>query len=651
MLINEFTEVLSNALEGDQSALETWSTYLEKNLLNEEEVKIALEMINSALTLGPNQHGYGLALRADMYREGQGSRVNYKEAIKLYEKSYNKYNNPHGRTCRAHMHRLALGGETDYQAACWHYDIAIKQGNCQAMFYRAVMLERGMGSSQNYEKALSLYTYLAQLGYTKAILRQVHSISAGKGCQANVLAAIALCEQLILNDKTGEAHNILASFFCKYNAQKSIELCEQAIKLGNTDAMINLGPLYLSNGRTSEADFTKVIELCYQSYITVPSDHAFEAIYEIHKLIPKEGDHSKFEKPRKLLWGKFALMLVIHYGLSKEEKFFIAAKNVLSSLPNLIVLTNEEIVHRINTIPNNFKIDATITQTLIDFSVTHYKKAVKECSEENDSEKLLSPIYREIEASLSNRTEEHRNTERLIDLVSICDPEYQLTASKNLRVKVWLHNGESEDAVQFYIDELNDTTPFTSDELHLLATGMLNQLEIFPLVERNRRFELAGELYHQAYSKSKDESSYRYFINLLHNKEFVLKSEKEKYSWTLFDPQNETKEVFKVKNDFLTELKQKKLAISNFTNYIKELNSQTSSFFASKEKIINKTLAKEILSQLKLHVPLLEIVESPQYSDRIHKNHSFSVLISTTLSDKEINKNNCNLGNRASIVF
>jgi len=113
----------------------------------------------------------------------------------------------------ANMYHKGEGTEKDEGKALQYYDIASELGDYAAKFMLATILSsRDDASAANVEKAIKLYTELANLGHPMAAFNLGTFYFSGKGVQQDV--------------------------------QSAIKLFEQAAALGVEEALVNLGNIY-----------------------------------------------------------------------------------------------------------------------------------------------------------------------------------------------------------------------------------------------------------------------------------------------------------------------------------------------------------------------------------------------------------------------
>lgn len=109
-----------------------------------------------------------------MYKEGQGTKVDYIKAVELFEKA-----DKNGYTLakdyiielQFKLGEMFYYGESvvkSYTAAFKWYSKAANQGHAEAEYSLGFMYRNGEGVAQNYSQALKWYTRAAKQGYIRA---------------------------------------------------------------------------------------------------------------------------------------------------------------------------------------------------------------------------------------------------------------------------------------------------------------------------------------------------------------------------------------------------------------------------------------------------------------------------------------------------
>lgn len=132
MIEINFRELLNSVLMGESNALWQWDDFIRKGLFTTEHIEKTLVLVNqiSSNTKHP-QLQHALFLRATMHRKGQGGRVDYPEAIRLYDMAI-ALSNPAAMSGRGFMHENGLGGTVNYPEAIRLYKQAIVFGHKHA---------------------------------------------------------------------------------------------------------------------------------------------------------------------------------------------------------------------------------------------------------------------------------------------------------------------------------------------------------------------------------------------------------------------------------------------------------------------------------------------------------------------------------------
>lgn len=140
-----FEKLLENALNGQSRALALWSQYQFTGIFQAKDNEKALKAIEEILSQAEHpQRGSALSLRAFMHHHGQGTKVNYSEAIRLYQEAV-QLGNSTAMNNLAYMYQRGQGVEVDYDKAIKLYQAAIELNNTAAMDNLAYMYINGQG--------------------------------------------------------------------------------------------------------------------------------------------------------------------------------------------------------------------------------------------------------------------------------------------------------------------------------------------------------------------------------------------------------------------------------------------------------------------------------------------------------------------------
>ena len=164
MPIPNFSNLLNDALNGDDNALVQWAEHTKKADFNADEITLATEKIDTCLRQDNAPKSFAFYLKGLWCQFGIDTEKNYLEAIRLFEEAI-KQGNAYAMNHRAYMHMHGLGGDKNYPEAIRLFEEAIKQGHAAAMSNRACMHEQGLGGERNYPEAIRLYEKARELGY------------------------------------------------------------------------------------------------------------------------------------------------------------------------------------------------------------------------------------------------------------------------------------------------------------------------------------------------------------------------------------------------------------------------------------------------------------------------------------------------------
>ncbi|STX55773.1 TPR repeat protein, SEL1 subfamily [Legionella beliardensis] len=238
----------------------------------------AADSYEQAIKINPN-HAFAINNRAQMYRSGQGSPVNFSKAIELFDKAI-ELGSIAALSNRASMYQLGHGGPVDFQKAIEFFDKAIALGDTYAMMNRAQMYQRGQGGEVDLSKAIELYEKAIVLGDTSAIF-PLACLYRSEG--TNVTRAIELLDMAI---NLGDTNALLVRAYMYESGQgsavdfsKAIELYEKARTLGNTSAAFMLACIY-QLGQHGEPNLAQAIYL-YEQAIRGNSNDALRNLNDI----------------------------------------------------------------------------------------------------------------------------------------------------------------------------------------------------------------------------------------------------------------------------------------------------------------------------------------------------------------------------------
>ena len=214
-------------------------------------------------------------LRALMYQYGQGSNIDYSNAILLYEQAIT-VNHVYAMNNRAIMHQNGQGGNVDYPAAITLYEQAIALDNADAMNNRANMHQYGQGGNVDYSAAITLYEQAIALDNADAMNNRANMHRYGQGRDIDYPAAIALYNQAITLNNTSAMNNRASMH--RYgqggdvNYSAAITLYERAMAQNNAEAMTDRGYMH-QHGQGGNVDYSAAIAL-YERAITLKNTYA-----------------------------------------------------------------------------------------------------------------------------------------------------------------------------------------------------------------------------------------------------------------------------------------------------------------------------------------------------------------------------------------
>lgn len=144
------------------------------------------------------------------------------------------------------------------------YSAAAALGNFTAKLKLADCLQRGHGTTVNYERAAALYSALAGTGNAEASLKYAICLHYGYGIQKDENSAFKLISDIIKKTPSAEAYYYCGMFYLSENKNnnpsKAADNFECAIRLGDKRGELELGKLHYS-GALFRANYSKAFEL------------------------------------------------------------------------------------------------------------------------------------------------------------------------------------------------------------------------------------------------------------------------------------------------------------------------------------------------------------------------------------------------------
>ncbi len=216
-----------------------------------------------------------------MHRLGHGTENNkpdYSQAISLFDVAIEQ-GNTDAMVERAEMYCIGQGTELNrpnYTGAIAQLNRAIERGNTNAMDARAWMYISGLGTENNrpnYIKAKALLDKAIKLGSTNAMSILAYMYQTGEGVENNqpdYEKAILLLDEAIMHGSRSAMTSRAEMYISRENLEnggpdfaKAIELLNSAIECMSSEAMVERAKMYLNGQGTEDnrPDYAKAILL------------------------------------------------------------------------------------------------------------------------------------------------------------------------------------------------------------------------------------------------------------------------------------------------------------------------------------------------------------------------------------------------------
>ncbi|KAK8860565.1 hypothetical protein M9Y10_012230 [Tritrichomonas musculus] len=244
--IDESIKYIKMAIDHDsQTAMRNYAFMLENGFCVEQNYEEAIKYYKMAIEEEDSDSMYRYAR---MLASGKGVEVNYEESIKYYKMAIEK----------ADLHFVCefrnfvkLDKETFFD-----YKSAIENGDSEAMFNYAFMLEKGYVNEPNIEEAIKFYKISMENGNLDSKYHLIYLSLDGKYNEIDFQGAFEYCKQVInadyLQTLTDYANKLLKGKSIEINKEKVIELFNEAISENNTEAMIEYGQFLCKENRNEE---------------------------------------------------------------------------------------------------------------------------------------------------------------------------------------------------------------------------------------------------------------------------------------------------------------------------------------------------------------------------------------------------------------
>lgn len=208
-----------------------------------------------------------------MYTDGLGRERNpelarewYIKALRAFhaaEQTAKEKQRPYLQYRIGKMYAAGLGADQDYTKAAMWFEKAVEAGHKYAQYSLAGQYSRGQGVERNYEKAFTLYTRSARQGNPYADYEAAKMYRDGIGTDKEeelakrhfqkAFAGFGNLEEQSHDDKLQYriGQMLYMGNGTPKNEEQAAVFWEHAAKLGNGDAQVALGKLWLANGTGS----------------------------------------------------------------------------------------------------------------------------------------------------------------------------------------------------------------------------------------------------------------------------------------------------------------------------------------------------------------------------------------------------------------
>lgn len=187
---------------------------------------------------------------------------------------------------------LAAINAGNYKLALQEFQEAANQGNIEATYNLALMYDRGLGVSENKQKAATFYQTAAKQGYTSAMLNLGTLYVNGVGISQDTERGIYWYQEAYKHGEKGKAAYAIGLIYyygrgTQPNYSQSIKYFSLGANAGNSLSMEMLGTIYL-NGQGVKPDYQQAYNYFYKAKILGDKD-AEQGLAQLYaKLTPQQ---------------------------------------------------------------------------------------------------------------------------------------------------------------------------------------------------------------------------------------------------------------------------------------------------------------------------------------------------------------------------